>query len=1128
MGATKTIEARIVIAGEDRGASAAVANVVKTVRQLEDAAKVSKPMQDVARALDQVERASKAADAALKGRAGLSQAEAGLKATRGAAEAAAKALDDARRARAAFEGVKAARGSEQAKQIEAATKAVRDYTAAHKRAEADVKRATAAVEAEAATLRSAEAAAKRFGADLGNLESHQQRLRSATESATNAVRAQIRVEDQAARAAAHHAREEAERLRHMRAHGAIGVAASAAAGYVGVHSVAHEIGSSVKAGARYQHEVVALQNAGRTAEEMREISHASDATVRAVPTATFEENLKVINETTGAFGSLHHAIENLTFMQKSSAALHAAAGDKIHDGPGELGNKLARFFEMRGTAGNTEVFQREAGEMIRAMVFTRGNFNPAEMVNFAQQAKASLPLYNERFLSKIVPSLVTEFGGDRAGTAANAFRGVVMGKANDKKQAEEWVKLGLLDPKLAIMKGGHAVSWKAGAVKDTNLALSDPLQWAETVLLPALRKKGVNVDDKLELSKALGTLFRNSNSNLFAETLTQKLSRTRLHKDEENINKAGTLDEVYARNLKEDPTESLKAVKAGIENLLTTASSPLMTTAAAGLKSLAEGLQSIAVAAKDNPGLAVAGGVTAGAAGLGAAGYASYKLMTGFGLPAAAGELTVAAKMLQAAAIEKGVDPKKVLATSPLVGLGLTGVGIGLAGAAGVAGYATAKEMPKIAETEGPAAIDPATGEHLDTKVPETTPWVRNWIMSWFTKPEVTDEAGKAVGAGIGKGIVDAPLPPRRPAMLEDFKTKADETGTEAGKTLLQRITEAVGAGIMMPINFVPGSGGGGGGAGGGLIQKASFSPGGGLGGGGGSGGGGGLGGLGAGIPRFGGSGGGVGGGSGGSGGGSRVSGAPMPGIPSSVDMTDAERNMLGLIQKYESHGGNTLNYVGRRQGISPLAARGYTAQGYFQILNSNWRRLAPKLGITAPNAMAGTLEEQTRVALALLRSAGGRPKDWAPFNPALRAAIARGERAPLAGITAKDAAAAEPRLVKGLDGKEGLDLGNGTMRMPDGSIRSITQGSGLTIPTPPPGGLGGAGSGGRADLSAAAERMHAAAERFEQASFRGQIEVVASGGVRAKGMRIRSRGAVSADMGVSMPGAKESDDDWV
>jgi hypothetical protein len=127
--------------------------------------------------------------------------------------------------------------------------------------------------------------------------------------------------------------------------------------------------------------------------------------------------------------------------------------------------------------------------------------------------------------------------------------------------------------------------------------------------------------------------------------------------------------------------------------------------------------------------------------------------------------------------------------------------------------------------------------------------------------------------------------------------------------------------------------------------------------------------------------------------------GGSMPGVPDSVPITADERNMLGLIQKYESHGQNTMNYVGQRQRLSPLAAKGYTAQGYYQILNSNWRRLAPGLGITAPNAMAGTLEEQTLVALALLRDSGGKPEGWAPFNPSLRAAIARGERAPVANV---------------------------------------------------------------------------------------------------------------------------------
>lgn len=122
-------------------------------------------------------------------------------------------------------------------------------------------------------------------------------------------------------------------------------------------------------------------------------------------------------------------------------------------------------------------------------------------------------------------------------------------------------------------------------------------------------------------------------------------------------------------------------------------------------------------------------------------------------------------------------------------------------------------------------------------------------------------------------------------------------------------------------------------------------------------------------------------------------SGGSIPAIPDSVPMTAQERNTLGLIMNYESRGRNVMNYVGRSQGLDPQTPKGYTAQGYFQMLNSNWRRIAPGLGIKAPNAMAGSLEDQTSVALHLLRHGG--VGNWANYNPALRAALARGEKAP-------------------------------------------------------------------------------------------------------------------------------------
>ncbi len=147
-----------------------------------------------------------------------------------------------------------------------------------------------------------------------------------------------------------------------------------------------------------------------------------------------------------------------------------------------------------------------------------------------------------------------------------------------------------------------------------------------------------------------------------------------------------------------------------------------------------------------------------------------------------------------------------------------------------------------------------------------------------------------------------------------------------------------------------------------------------------------------------------TGGGSSGSSG-SSSGGGPVA-VPNIAGMTDQERNTLGLILKHESGGRNVMNYMGAGQGLDPTTAKGYTAQGYYQILNSNWRRLAPKLGITSKNALASSLEDQTKVALALMRESG--VGNWANFNPSLRQALARGDKAGSWGEMVKAPSGAE------------------------------------------------------------------------------------------------------------------------
>lgn len=425
-------------------------------------------------------------------------------------------------------------------------------------------------------------------------------------------------------------------------HGFKNYALMTAAMAVSAHSIMHGVETVLEHGAEYQHRLVALQNAGRSPAEIAQMNEASHAALRGVPTATLTGNLEILNETVGAFGSVEHAIEHLGFMAKSSAILHAVAGEKIGASAGELGNQLARFFEMRGTAGNGEVFEHEASEMMKGMIFSGGNVNPRELLNFAQQAKSALQNYDIGFLSRVAPSLIGEVGGDRAGTQANAFNSVILGKARDKKQAAAWKNYGLIDPKQMSADG---TGWTGGAIYHTDEALRDPLAFGEKYVLPALEKKGVNINDKLELTKVLGTLFRNINAAAFANELWQAQNRTRLHKDAGFIGDVESPDAIYKRLLNTDPTFAMGALKGAFGSFLTTLSSPIMGTAAKSLSGMAENLNELAIVAHNNPATAVTAGLATAAASLYAAGRLSYGLLNGFGqatFGAAAGEMATA------------------------------------------------------------------------------------------------------------------------------------------------------------------------------------------------------------------------------------------------------------------------------------------------------------------------------------------------------------------------------------------------------------------------------------------------------------------------------------------------------
>jgi hypothetical protein len=362
-------------------------------------------------------------------------------------------------------------------------------------------------------------------------------------------------------------------------------------------------------GNEYAHQLSQMRMAGRTSMEMARAVAQANKTMRDLPTSTLNDNLKVMNETTLAFGSFTHAAENLTFVQKMSTMLDNMLGDHAGD-KGENAKYLIRAMEMRGM-GTAEHkgfdrrrFQSESGKLYQAMIASGGTVNPQEFFGYMQQANPYMKAMSTRFLYRIAPSLMQEYGGDRAGTMQNTWTGTILGKAKNKISTEAWMKLGLLDPKQVVYNKVGPVGWKAGAIKGTNLALSDPLAWTESFLKPALKKMGINTGDQLSLAKGLMPLFRDRNAMRLANNLVGDQDNARLHKDEGLYQKVMGVDSAFTQAMANDPKMAIASTASSMKNLETIMGKAVNKQVIASLQVMARAINWLAGAFDRHPNFA--------------------------------------------------------------------------------------------------------------------------------------------------------------------------------------------------------------------------------------------------------------------------------------------------------------------------------------------------------------------------------------------------------------------------------------------------------------------------------------------------------------------------------------------
>lgn len=378
---------------------------------------------------------------------------------------------------------------------------------------------------------------------------------------------------------------------------------------------------TIGTGGNFMHEVAALRLAGRTAGETARAIKQAQKTASEVPTSTLTDNLKILRETTGAYGDLGHAMENLSFNQRMGYMMTNVMGMDREEASSKLVAGI-QALEIRGSAMKHDQYQREMNSLFQASAFFAGKegaFTPESLRDFAKTGNIPLKMFGERFMTRILPAMITEVGsGDIVGTQATAFNNWLNGNTGtgNKSKVEFAKQIGLVDGTNA--SNFTKTGWKPGAVAQWQLAKTDPLQWVESVLLPKLAKAGVNVNDTQSLEVGLSRLMTKETAKRFVMGLADKKQRDRLHKDESNINKAMSSEEGYKFMLANDPQAAWAKVMSKLDNLATTLGEKVFTDKTiAAIDKFANGIDKLSGFFDKHPTLAkgAVGGMGLGAAG---------------------------------------------------------------------------------------------------------------------------------------------------------------------------------------------------------------------------------------------------------------------------------------------------------------------------------------------------------------------------------------------------------------------------------------------------------------------------------------------------------------------------------
>jgi len=547
------------------------------------------------------------------------------------------------------------------RQLAGVEKPTRAMTSALTTAQAAVTKTTEAVAKQSEAIKRAEGVVSAFGHPIDHVAMMQDKLRRGMDETTGAIERQMLAERKATEAARlgalgdrdRHKAEEARR--HVIAsRGVVHYGVQVAAAAVSAHSAVHGVMEVAKAGADVQHERVEMAKASIGQPEIDAIQARSLELATTYKNITQLQMMELAKEVRSVMTDPKEMMTMLDPLARAKSLLDAR--DPSGEGSQGLG-LLIKGAENIGAAKDPERLTKLIDGYMKAMQVMGRTIRPEDIYEFDKYSKLGGSRLSDRFLMTTGQSVSQEMSGSTAGKAAGQlYKQISGGMQNLHSAAKEFAGVGLVDPKnLDYTKTGEVKGIKQGvkhAVQGDTLASTDPDLWTWNVLQPAMVAKGIkSQDDQLA---EVQRMFPNSGvADLIGKFIAQRPSY------ESHAKQFETATGLKGTSLNvDDPIAGLQALQRQLETFAGVLALPAMKDAGHVLDALAGYIghftEVLAAWDKAHPAMGEAVAVGAGAGALGVAGLASAAILTGFGLPGAASELTAAARMQMAAAEKMG------------------------------------------------------------------------------------------------------------------------------------------------------------------------------------------------------------------------------------------------------------------------------------------------------------------------------------------------------------------------------------------------------------------------------------------------------------------------------------------